>query len=261
MHDYIDKFCEFIDQLQAYSGVVDPLYYTTRFIDGLRDDIKSNILVQRPPNFDTACCLALLQEENIILPVKEAKKYDSSFSRPYARGPLPLPRPPDHAKTNSVSDNKSKAGHKSHSIEEKMASLTAYRMVRGLCKKCGKKWNKTHQCAAYVQLNVLQEVWDLFEQEESDTVSKLHHEQLLMALSKAAATGKEDPKTLKIRGSIQNIEILVLIDSGSSNSFISELVAGGLTGVSYSVKPLNVRDANGKIIQSTAEMLNVEWYL
>ena len=40
-----------------------PLYYTMRFIDGLRDDIKSVILVQRPSTLDTVCALALLQEE------------------------------------------------------------------------------------------------------------------------------------------------------------------------------------------------------
>lgn len=34
-----------------------------KFIDGLRDDIKSVKLVQRPSNLDNACALALLQEE------------------------------------------------------------------------------------------------------------------------------------------------------------------------------------------------------
>jgi hypothetical protein len=43
MQDYIDKFCELVDQLQAYSSIVE--YYTTRFIDGLRDDIKHLIIV------------------------------------------------------------------------------------------------------------------------------------------------------------------------------------------------------------------------
>jgi hypothetical protein len=34
-----------------------------KFIDGLRDDIKSIILVQRPYDLDIVCALALLQEE------------------------------------------------------------------------------------------------------------------------------------------------------------------------------------------------------
>jgi hypothetical protein len=39
---------------------MDPLYYTTRFVDGLRDDIKYFIIVQRPKDLNIACCLALL---------------------------------------------------------------------------------------------------------------------------------------------------------------------------------------------------------
>jgi hypothetical protein len=123
------------------------------------------------------------------------------------------------------------------------------------------KWNMTHQCAAFVQLNVLQEIWDLFEHADSESVSDRDQEQLLLSISEAAVTGKEDPKTLKIRGSIQNIEILVLIDSRSSNLFISEQVSELLTGVSYNSKPTNVKVANGKIIQSAAEILNAKWYL
>lgn len=39
------------------------LYYTLRLIDGLCDDIKSIVFVQRPQDLDTACVLAALQEE------------------------------------------------------------------------------------------------------------------------------------------------------------------------------------------------------
>lgn len=61
--DYVTTFFELVDQLKAYSPVADPLYFTMRFIDGLRHDIKAIVLVQRPQTFDTACRLALLQEE------------------------------------------------------------------------------------------------------------------------------------------------------------------------------------------------------
>jgi hypothetical protein len=56
----VDQFCELVDQLKAYSKDTNLLYYTTSFIDGLKDDIKSVILVQRPPDLDIACYLAQL---------------------------------------------------------------------------------------------------------------------------------------------------------------------------------------------------------
>jgi hypothetical protein len=49
--------------LKAYSPKHDQLYFTMRFIDGLRPNIKSVMLVQRPKDLDTTATLALLQEE------------------------------------------------------------------------------------------------------------------------------------------------------------------------------------------------------
>jgi hypothetical protein len=60
VQDYIDRFTELVDQLVAYEHIIDHRYYTTRFVDGLRDDIKSIILIQRPVNLNTACVLTLL---------------------------------------------------------------------------------------------------------------------------------------------------------------------------------------------------------
>jgi hypothetical protein len=46
--EYVEQFAQLVDQLSAYTSSTDPLYYTLQFIDGLRDDIKPIILVQRP---------------------------------------------------------------------------------------------------------------------------------------------------------------------------------------------------------------------
>ena len=43
--EYVDRFTELIDQLKAYNPNPDKLYLITRFINGLRDDIRSVILV------------------------------------------------------------------------------------------------------------------------------------------------------------------------------------------------------------------------
>jgi hypothetical protein len=38
-----------------------------RFINGLKPEIRSVVLMQRPKNLNTACTLALLQEEVAVL--------------------------------------------------------------------------------------------------------------------------------------------------------------------------------------------------
>lgn len=42
----------------AYQPHADPLYYTTKFVDDLKDGVKSFVLVQRPRDLDTAYVLA-----------------------------------------------------------------------------------------------------------------------------------------------------------------------------------------------------------
>jgi hypothetical protein len=49
VQEYIDQFSELVDQLIAYDHFVsDNRYYTARFVDGLKDDIKYVVLVQHP---------------------------------------------------------------------------------------------------------------------------------------------------------------------------------------------------------------------
>jgi hypothetical protein len=61
--EYITQFTELVDQLAAYSSSTDLMYFSMRFSDGLRADIKAIVLVLRPPDLDTACTIAMLQED------------------------------------------------------------------------------------------------------------------------------------------------------------------------------------------------------
>lgn len=74
--EYVDQFTSLVDQLTAYASHLDPVYYTQRFIDGLRDEFKSTILFQRPTLLDTACVLAQLQEKVV------ASTAQRTFRRP-----------------------------------------------------------------------------------------------------------------------------------------------------------------------------------
>jgi hypothetical protein len=60
---YVDQFFALVDQVTAYEYEANLLYYSTHFVDGLREDIKAMVMIQRPSTFDAACALALVQEE------------------------------------------------------------------------------------------------------------------------------------------------------------------------------------------------------
>jgi hypothetical protein len=77
---YVDHFSSLVDQLAAYEVELNPMSYATRFVDGLRDDIKSIVMIQRASNLE--CALALVQEEAVESNSKqEVWRYEPSSTR------------------------------------------------------------------------------------------------------------------------------------------------------------------------------------
>jgi hypothetical protein len=156
--DYVDQFSQLVDQLNAYQPNADFLYYTTKFIDGLRDDVRFAVLMQRPHDLDIAYVLAQLQEE-----VREANKsrdYKTS-SKGFNKYPFVASMGTDSRVPvpSKLEVSIPKVPTKSHSTEDKLATLYAYRKAKGLCYKCGLIYARSHKCAETVQLHLVEELW------------------------------------------------------------------------------------------------------
>jgi hypothetical protein len=159
--DYIDEFASLMDQLHAYEGVHDPLHYTMKFIDGLKPEYKSHVLMQRPTTLDTAFVLARSQEE-VAVPFKKKENTRPEYGfhqRLSLRGSLPLPPPPSKLLKQPIApaeDRRSPEAARAKSPDERWRALRAYRRAKGLCQYCADKWSKDHKCADTVQLHALQ---------------------------------------------------------------------------------------------------------
>lgn len=137
-------------QLVAHDPSLPSSVITNRFIDGLKREIRTVILVHRPKDLDTASSLALLQEEALMdSSSKEVKKWEYSGGFKRVRG--------DHYKLNDNArhqknhhqggeDKKGQDVNKNKTPEDKLSTLKAYRRARGLCFKCGEKWGPGHKC-------------------------------------------------------------------------------------------------------------------
>jgi hypothetical protein len=64
--EYVEQFIDIVHQLLAHDPSIAPSVITNRFVDGLRKDIRTVVMVHRPQDLDVASSLAFLQEEASI---------------------------------------------------------------------------------------------------------------------------------------------------------------------------------------------------
>jgi hypothetical protein len=130
--------------------------------------------------------------------------------------------------------------------------------------RCGDKWTPGHRCSATPQLHALQEVWalcqDAFELPEDEPQSEQDESaQAFLAISVAAMNGSSAPHTMQFSGFLADKKVLILVDSGSSHSFISSTLAATMAVMRKLAVPMLVRVADGGTITCDSELPQVEW--
>ena len=65
--DYQAKFEQLAHSILLYTPAYDDVYFVTKFLSGLKEEIRAPITLHRPPNLETAGTLALLQEDELEL--------------------------------------------------------------------------------------------------------------------------------------------------------------------------------------------------
>jgi hypothetical protein len=253
VQEYADKFTSIVDGLLAYGKNTDPIYYAMRFVDGLRDEIRTVVHMQRPDTLDIAVVLALLQEEML----DSSRKKDLRRPDAYQWAKLPPRAPPPLLAQAGRADRLDQVpgpvvaaeDRRTRGVDAKLNTLRDYRRARGLCIRCGEKWSRDHRCPENIQLHVLQEVWDLCNSDISEDGDEAAEDpsdaQVFLALSTAALSAHPSNSTMQFVGEIQGQSVQILIDSGSSNTFVSTSLASKLSGSSPCQYPITVTVANG----------------
>lgn len=112
------------------------------------------------------------------------------------------------------------------------------------------------KCPPTIQLNAMQELWDMLspDQPESEGEYQDTTEQFMVLLSQEAMSDTTVLQTFKLQGSLQGIELMILLDSGSSHSFLNSAHISSLTGISSLLHPMTVKVENGGLLQCTHEL-------
>jgi hypothetical protein len=185
---------------------------------GLKDEIRSAIALHQPKDVATASTLACLQEEELA----------RSHSRSSGRDVQKLVFKFRVEKSKAVEPDKTKAVLK-NDTEDKLATLREFRRNNGLCFKCGGKWEKAHKCPAQIPIHVLEELLDALEESDPDVASSEEKaEEVVMVVGQADAAAVSKRRTLKLHGQVGKVDILILVDSRSVGTFVSESVVAKL---------------------------------
>jgi hypothetical protein len=140
----------------------------------------------------------------------------------------------------------------------------AYRKAKGLCYKCGLKWGPTHTCSTTVPLHLVEELWQMFDMPQVVEDHFSHPGEAhgnLMVLSVNAVLGTEAPQSIKLAATMFAKSVIMLVDSGSSSSFISEQLAWSGSPRVPLQHPVQVQVANGQVIQCTHQVVDCKVYV
>jgi hypothetical protein len=94
---------------------------------------------------------------------------------------------------------------------------------------------------------------ELDEQHESETADSTS-EPVLMSMSKTTWRGSDSGYTLKFQRLVQNQHVLILLDSGSSHTFVNEQLRHKLQSTKVVPVFFNVRVVNGDVVLYTVKI-------
>ncbi|KAF5476973.1 hypothetical protein F2P56_003657 [Juglans regia] len=228
------------------------------FLSGLKDEIRLPLRMFNPHNLTAAFGLARIQEEYINNAKKPMKflgeKGLSSFSNT------------SYGNVGATSTNIQKS---SPPIKKIFSTAWDEKRKKGLCYHCDEKWNPNHNCkkSKVYLLQGIEEVEAIEEgEEEIALIAELPMERdskqkgviVEPEISLNAITGTPSSKTMRLMGWIGSIQVVLLVDSGSTYSFMDPSIARAAKLSVDKSKKIAVKVANGQMVQGLGHCSKVK---
>ena len=142
-----------------------------------------------------------------------------------------------------------------------------YRKANDLCFYCGEKFDPAHVAVCtkrpQVQVNALA-VNDLDIPLSEDVIQQLLEEDSLPEqfgqLSLHAIAGTEPNDAIRLQAKVRNKTMLILVDSGSSHSFVNSDFLAQVNIVPIPTTPLQVQTANGHTMVTDQWVPDFTWW-
>ncbi|XP_058752398.1 uncharacterized protein LOC131625563 [Vicia villosa] len=239
------------------------------FISGLNVDIKNEMAIQRPTNISQAIGLAKLIEAKL----KDSKpKFSKTYVNPFPKSnPTSLSAPYQKGPYNTqaltaVRTKSPSTQQPSHLPIKKLSQAQIQeRRAQGLCFNCDEKFIPGHKCATGRFLILLcdDEVMEPSQlgAEQLEVIEETEPRDTYFQLSTQALTGHFSPQTLKFRGTIGGLPVMVLVDTGSTHNILQPRIAQHLNLPTTPIPHFSVMVGNGSHLQCEGICNNVKLVL
>ncbi|KAL4309574.1 hypothetical protein GQ457_01G052960 [Hibiscus cannabinus] len=254
---YQQQFEELTPLMLQHNSHLDEAYFVSSFISGLKEELRHKVKVHEPKTLAEAAKKAKLYELALEIDQKKPRYYfKQNLHTPSILPQKPIP-PTDNLKERPTAQT----------LAAKQ-SLIDYRRANNLCFKCGDKFSPAHQCKPR-QFLMMEETIENYEQQADTssltTLQPQTEEELTpttdpLEISINALTGNSGYSTIRIRGTVKGKPLNILIDSGSTHSFLTPSWAKDGVEIEQT-HPLLITVANGERLQSTALCKQLQWQM
>ncbi|KAL2243763.1 UNVERIFIED_CONTAM: Retrovirus-related Pol polyprotein from transposon opus [Sesamum indicum] len=206
---YLEGFEELKDQMLIFNRSLDEDFLMMKFISGLKDEVKLFVTNCEPTSLNQAINLARNQEQTVNAILKRVHHPTRNLA----------PKPPNKKPPQGPSTQPTRF------LTE--AEVRAKR-EKNLCYRCDEPYVPGHKCR-YRQVYMLLKDEGTRDSEEDKqgrqtTEAELEKEEDV-SVSLHAMKGNFHYRTLRLEGTVEDKEILILINSGSTHCFLDEKVA------------------------------------
>ena len=225
-----------------------PQHKLSYFLSGLKDEVRLPMRMLNPPTLIAAFGLAKIQEV-YLLSCKRSYKGTHEQARPPLLGvpkPSLLGAPPMENRSTKILVKKISAAQ----MEE--------RKKKGLCYNCDDKWAPGHKCKQ-TTLFLIEGVEVTSDSSYNDQYVEVDNgvckgrrqdEEAEPEITLYALMGSPTPRTMRVKGKVNSVSLVILVDSGSTHNFIDATVVSVLHVPVDESQILEVKVGNGDIIKT-----------
>ncbi|XP_019251395.1 PREDICTED: uncharacterized protein LOC109230342 [Nicotiana attenuata] len=250
--EFLGKFEDLKAQMLIRNPNLDESHFISSFIGALKEEIRFGVKLFKPTTLRFAVEQARLQEKVIEAAFKRTKVVTKSFQ-------------------NTGSSSITKA-HVATAVKPTSFRLSPevyeYRKNNHLCYKCGEKYAPGHQCKKK-QLNsmigtteVPIETSEIEEEQNSAGLiieGEMEQEVIEVVCLNALSSDNKGVNTILVRRTIGNRKLTVLIDSGSTHSFIDATTVKESGYQAQPCPPVRVTVADGNYVMCTSICMSYQW--